>query len=47
MAPGQAQTQFRFEIYRCMQPVDLNLLLKAELTLSYRHNTLAGVALVS
>src|SRR5260370_33233405 len=33
----------------CMQPVDLTALLKAELaiTLSHRHNTLAGVALVS
>src|ERR1700682_2096501 len=33
----------------CMQAVDLNPLLKAELaiTLSHRHNTLAGVALVS
>jgi hypothetical protein len=33
----------------CMQPVDLNALLKAELaiTLSHRHNTLAGAALVS
>src|SRR3982074_3653753 len=33
----------------CMQAVDLNALLKAELaiTLSHRHNTLAGVALVS
>jgi hypothetical protein len=32
-----------------MQPVDLNALLKAELaiTLSHRHNTLAGAALVS
>src|ERR1700675_1603386 len=34
---------------RCTQPVDLNTLLEAELaiTLSHRHNTLAGVALVS
>jgi hypothetical protein len=33
----------------CMQTVDLNALFKAELaiTLSHRHNTLAGVALVS
>src|SRR6267154_1030448 len=33
----------------CMQAVNLNALLKAELaiTLSHRHNTLAGVALVS
>jgi hypothetical protein len=33
----------------CMQAVDLNALFKAELaiTLSHRHNTLAGVALVS
>src|ERR1035437_7581798 len=33
----------------CRQAVDLNPLLKAELaiTLSHRHNTLAGVALVS
>ena len=33
----------------CMQAVDLNALLKAELaiTFSHRHNTLAGVALVS
>jgi hypothetical protein len=33
----------------CMQAVDLKALLKAELaiTLSHRHNTLAGVALVS
>ncbi len=33
----------------CMQAVDLNALLKAELaiTSSHRHNTLAGVALVS
>jgi hypothetical protein len=33
----------------CMQAVDLNALLKAELaiTLSHRHNTLTGVALVS
>ena len=32
----------------CMQAVDLNALFKAELaiTLSHRHNTLAGVALV-
>ena len=32
----------------CMQAVDLNALLKAELaiTLSHRHNTIAGVALV-
>src|SRR5882757_424205 len=33
----------------CMQAVDLNALFKAELaiTFSHRHNTLAGVALVS
>jgi hypothetical protein len=33
----------------CMQAVDLNTLFKAELaiTFSHRHNTLAGVALVS
>jgi hypothetical protein len=33
----------------CMQTINLNALFKAELaiTLSHRHNTLAGVALVS
>jgi hypothetical protein len=48
MAPGQAQMQFGFEIYR-LQAVDLTALFKAELaiTSSHRHNTLAGVALVS
>jgi hypothetical protein len=40
--------QFDFEIYR-LHAADINALLKAELavTLSHRHNILAGVAVVS
>src|ERR1700676_2102856 len=42
-------TNFFLRSTACMQAVDLNALLKAELaiTLSHRHNTLTGVALVS
>ena len=47
--PVKRRRNFVLRSTGCMQPVDLNALLKAELaiTLSHRHNTLAGVALVS
>src|ERR1700692_2221748 len=47
--PVERRCNFVLRSTACMQAVDLNALLKAELaiTLSHRHNTLAGVALVS
>src|SRR5258708_27041599 len=47
--PVKRRSNFVLRSTACMQAVDLNALLKAELaiTLSHRHNTLAGVALVS
>jgi hypothetical protein len=47
--PVKRRRNFVLRSTACMQPVDLNALLKAELaiTSSHRHNTLAGVALVS
>jgi len=47
--PFKRRRNFVLRSTGCMQPVDLNALLKAELaiTSSHRHNTLAGVALVS
>src|SRR3954471_8830067 len=47
--PVKRRRNFVLRSTGCMQAVDLNALLKAELaiTLSHRHNTLAGVALVS
>ena len=47
--PVKRRRNFVLRSTGCMQPVDLNSLFKAELaiTLSHRHNTLAGVALVS
>jgi hypothetical protein len=47
--PVKRRSNFFLRSTACMQAVDLNALLEAELpiTLSHRHNTLAGVALVS
>jgi hypothetical protein len=47
--PFKRRRNFVLRFTACMQAVNLNALLKAELaiTLSHRHNTLAGVALVS
>jgi hypothetical protein len=47
--PVKRRSNFVLRSTAYMQAVDLNALLKAELaiTLSHRHNTLAGVALVS
>jgi hypothetical protein len=47
--PAKRRRNFVLRFTVCMQTVNLNALLKAELaiTLSHRHNTLAGVALVS
>ena len=47
--PVKRRRNFVLRFTACMQAVNLNALLKAELaiTLSHRHNTLAGVALVS
>ena len=47
--PVKRGRNFILRFTACMQAVNLNALLKAELaiTLSHRHNTLAGVALVS
>src|ERR1700722_2739717 len=47
--PGQRRSNLVLRFTACMQAVNLNALFKAELaiTLSHRHNTLAGVALVS
>ncbi len=47
--PVERRRNFVLRFTACMQAVNLNALLKAELaiTLSHRHNTLAGVALVS
>src|SRR5258707_694088 len=47
--PVKRSRNFVLRFTACMQAVNLNALLKAELaiTLSHRHNTLAGVALVS
>jgi hypothetical protein len=47
--PVERRCNFVLRSTACMQAVDLNALFKAELaiTLSHRHNTLAGVALVS
>src|ERR1700720_2558080 len=47
--PIERRRNFVLRFTACMQAVNLNSLLKAELaiTLSHRHNTLAGVALVS
>src|SRR6266700_5840363 len=47
--PIERRRNFVLRFTACMQAVNLNALLKAELaiTLSHRHNTLAGVALVS
>ena len=47
--PVKRRRNFVLRFAACMQAVNLNALLKAELaiTLSHRHNTLAGVALVS
>src|SRR6266478_8495533 len=47
--PVQRRSNLVLRSTACMQAVDLNALFKAELaiTLSHRHNTLAGVALVS
>ena len=47
--PVERRCNFVLRSTPCMQAVDLNALLKAELaiTFSHRHNTLAGVALVS
>ena len=47
--PVERRSNFVLRSTACMQAVDLNALIKAELaiTLSHRHNTLAGVALVS
>src|ERR1700682_5017635 len=47
--PAKRCSNFFLRFTACMQAVNLNALLKAELaiTLSHRHNTLAGVALVS
>src|SRR5258708_40168883 len=46
--PVKRRRNFVLRSTGCMQPVDLNSLLKAELaiTLSHRNNTLTGVALV-
>src|SRR3954469_17984396 len=47
--PVKCRCNFVLRFTACMQAVNLNALLKAELaiTLSHRHNTLAGVALLS
>jgi len=47
--PLKRRSNFVLRSTACVQAVDLNALFKAELaiTLSHRHNTLAGVALVS
>src|SRR3981081_615642 len=47
--PVNVSRFFVLRFTRCMHAVKLNALLKAELaiTLSHRHNTLSGVALVS
>src|SRR6202140_2064963 len=47
--PVKRRRNFVLRFTACMQAVNLNALLKADLaiTLSHRHNTLAGVALVS
>src|SRR6266516_358946 len=47
--PVERRRNFVLRFIGCMQPINLNSLFKAELaiTLSHRHNTLAGVALVS
>src|SRR5258705_11165502 len=47
--PVERRRNFVLRSTACMQAVNLNAVLKAELaiTLSHRHNTLAGVALVS
>src|SRR5438034_5128034 len=47
--PVERRRNFVLRFTACMQAVNLNALFKAELaiTLSHRHNTLAGVALVS
>src|SRR5579864_1390846 len=47
--PVERRSNFVLRYTACMQAVYLNPLFKAELaiTLSHRHNTLAGVALVS
>src|SRR5580698_10316108 len=47
--PVKRRCNFVLRSTACKQAVDLNALFKAELaiTLSHRHNTLAGVALVS
>src|SRR5271163_1512601 len=48
-SPVKRRRNFVLRFTVCMQTVNLNALLEAELaiTLSHRHNTLAGVALVS
>src|SRR5450432_3534152 len=47
--PAERRSNLVLRFTACMQAVNLNALFKAELaiTLSHRHNTLAGVALVS